>query len=266
MTDQQRIIASTVDGIGYTDGTEVSNFNAGAWQPGIMPGRKLFYLGMTTNIARSVTAGPSTEQAAPVGAPTFTHPAAGTSLIKGRYWFYYSFGTTASPSNQTYPSPFGFVDIEAGEKIAYTMPDALPAWAGRFNCYLWAAPLGPPKMACGLVNVHATGGPFDYTGTLLATTQFSSQRSQGIGSVMLPALTNGTTTTVTILETQVTGQSIIMGAIRRQSTTPAAGAIATIIWEVTSQTAGTGFVISIRNAGTAATIATDYAFDYKVTN
>lgn len=90
--------------------------------------------------------------------------------------------------------------------------------------------------------------------------------NQGIGTNALPAVTNGTTTTQVVNNTLVTAASIILCQVRRGTTTPAAGALASLIVEVTSIVAGTSFTVTIRNVGTAATLSTDYQLWYMVLN
>lgn len=262
------IVTSPVDGIGFTDGTEADAGTVGTWSPGFMPGKKLRYLGQFTTISRAVTqTGTATEQPAPVAGLTYTHPAAGTTLKAGRYWLYYAFNKSGTPSQESHPSPITSVDILDGEKIAYTIPDALPAWATRFNIYMWAAPLGPPRMTRGLITTQTTAGPFDYTGTVLAPNIWGPQTGMGMGSVMLPALAGAATATVTVKETLINSNSYIFGTIHQSATAPAAGVAAFMIWHIESITAGVGFVLKIRNASAAtATIITDYAFDYMIVN
>jgi hypothetical protein len=117
-----------------------------------------------------------------------------------------------------------------------------------------------------LAATQVAAGPFDHTGTILIATLWGPQPGQGFGSVMVPALASGATITLTVNETMVSGQSHIFGTIRQYDSAPAAGAQAGLTWNVTSITAGVSFVVTIRNVGSAATIATDYCFSYLCVN
>jgi hypothetical protein len=89
--------------------------------------------------------------------------------------------------------------------------------------------------------------------------------NQGIGTVALPALTSGATGTVTITDSRITASSLIWITVKRGTTTPAAGALAGIVADL--QAPGSGScVVDLRNAGTAATLSTDYVLHYLVVN
>lgn len=87
----------------------------------------------------------------------------------------------------------------------------------------------------------------------------------GLGTVALPALNAGATGTVTISDSLIGTASLIFVFVARGTTTPAAGAIASIIVDAQAPTAGS-VVLDLRNAGTAATLSTDYVVWYLVIN
>lgn len=87
----------------------------------------------------------------------------------------------------------------------------------------------------------------------------------GVGAVAVPAITNGTTGVVTINDSNITPNSIIDVMFARGTTTAAAGAIAALVPQCRPPTAGQ-VVIDVRNAGSAATLSTDYVLWYTVTN
>jgi hypothetical protein len=88
--------------------------------------------------------------------------------------------------------------------------------------------------------------------------------NQAFGMVAAPALASGATGTVTWTNSLINANSIIsVRGCRRGTTTPAAGALAALI--VNSQAPGAGTVVlDVRNAGTAATLATDYEIQLEV--
>jgi len=91
--------------------------------------------------------------------------------------------------------------------------------------------------------------------------------NQGIGTVALPALAAGAAgaATVTITDSLITTTSIVLVTVRRGTTAPAAGAVATILASVEAPAAGS-VVVDVVNLGTAATLATDYVLHYVALN
>lgn len=98
-----------------------------------------------------------------------------------------------------------------------------------------------------------------------ANTAAANVANAGAGAVAVPAIANGATGTVTINDTNITVNSMFDFTFGRGTTTAAAGAIAALVPQCRPPTAGQ-VVIDVRNAGSAATLSTDYVLWYTVTN
>jgi hypothetical protein len=115
------------------------------------------------------------------------------------------------------------------------------------------------------MSIVRTGGALDLTTRRAQTgnTVATDRANQVMGSVAIPAITNGVTGTVTLTNAKIKATSIIMVQVRRGTTTPAAGATTFLVIESATPTAGS-CVFTVRNLGSAATLSTDYQLWYHI--
>lgn len=109
-----------------------------------------------------------------------------------------------------------------------------------------------------------TGHKLDFLAQT-ASAAASSAANQGVGTVTVPALSAGATGNLTITNSLIATTSLIFLTLRRGTTTPGAGAVATVLCQARAPGSGS-VVVDVTNLGSAATLSTDYELWFLIVN